>query len=191
MGVELKITHPRVAEINRLVDQLISERGESMPYIHQSMGGVCAPVLSVLRDPGPATKQTRSLGLDNPDPTSRRQIALLELAGLSRTDLMPWNAYPWHHTDPLTSAMVARGAAVLPRVIGLMRPTLKVLLLQGDEANLAWAMLQAFVPEFAEPPFKVVHTCHPLGTRRRDPDAAAVSRKMQESQWLSIASAIS
>lgn len=47
-----------VAEINALVDKLRRRSAKFVPYVHQDHGGVRAPVLSLLRDPGKATQKT-------------------------------------------------------------------------------------------------------------------------------------
>lgn len=175
-----------VAEINALVDRLRTRSGRFVPYVHQMHGGVRAPVLSVLRDPGRATHKTDVLSTDNPDPTSSRQRELMFATGLSASDICPWNAYPFAHDEAidgkLTPDVVARGAVTLTELLPLMR-NLKVLLLQGNEARWAWAMVQAFESRYAEPEFEVVRTCHPLGTRGRTAAATADNRVRQLAAW--------
>ena len=82
----------------------------------------------------------------------------------------------------LTPPLVARGAVVLAEVIVLMTD-LRVLLIQGEQARWAWGMITAFRAEFAEPPFVVVTTCHPLGTRGRTAEATAANRAAQRAAW--------
>lgn len=174
---------PNVAPINALVDRL--RRGAIfVPYVHQSHGGVHAPVLSVLRDPGKATGTSGALCTDNQDGTSRVQRDLMERVGLRTIDLCPWNAYPWMTVDGREPSVdqVAQGAAQLAEVLGLMT-NLRVLLLQGEHARWAWAMVRSFRPRYARPAFAVVETCHPLGTRDRTPEGAQQRRDAQHAAW--------
>lgn len=179
-----------VAEINALVDELRRCSAKFVPYVHQNHGGVRAPVLSVLRDPGKATQKTDVLCTDNPDPASGRQRQLMAATGLTMRDLCPWNAYPFAHDEKgdgkLTPDVVARGAVILTDVLPLMTD-LKVLLLQGNEAKWAWAMVQAFRPLYARPPFEVVTTFHPLGTRGRTPRATDDKKGQQLAAWKRVA----
>jgi hypothetical protein len=178
--------------MNALVGRLRKSSSRFVPEVAPIHGGVDAPILSVLRDPGPATNQTAVLSTDNPDPTSRRQRELMESAGLTAANLCPWNAYPWAH-DPavdghLTPDLVARGAVVLAEVIVLMTD-LRVLLIQGEQARWAWGMITAFRAEFAAPPFVVVTTCHPLGTRGRTAEATAANKAAQQAAWRAASAA--
>ena len=173
-----------------LVERLRAETGQFVPYVGRGHGGVNAPILSVLRDPGKATNLTGALSTDNPDPTSKRQRELVADAGLSATDLCPWNAYPWAHDPAVDGALnvehVARGAVVLREVIDLMKD-LRVLLLQGEQARWAWAMVRAFAPEVCEHGFEVVVTCHPLGTRGKTTAVTAANKSNQLGDWIRAA----
>jgi hypothetical protein len=106
--------------------------------------------------------------------------------GLESHDLTPWNAYPFawdaEFDGPLAPEAVARGAVVLAEVVALMTK-LRVLLLQGQEARWAWAMVQAFLPSMQDPAFEVVRTCHPLGTRGRTAEATSANKAEQLGQW--------
>jgi hypothetical protein len=171
----------RAEPINALVDRLRTESGRFVPY-----GGVDAPILSVLRDPGPATNRTGVLSTSNPDPSSKRQRDLMTSVELLPVDLCPWNAYPWAH-DPkvdghLDVPHVAQGAVVLVEVINMMR-CVRVVLLQGKEASWAWSIATAFHPNLLNSGFEIVTTCHPLGTRGRTPGATAANKIRQESEW--------
>lgn len=180
--------HPdaHLEPLNDLVDRLRTKRSGQVPHIHPEHGGVHAPVLSVLSDPGKATQRTRVLWTQNPDPTSRRQRELMAEVGLLPRDLCPWNAYPWQldpDSDPPAPdvGMLAAGAVVLSDVIGLME-NLQVLLLQGRSAQDAWDILRAFRTRLAHPRFEVVRTMHPLGSRGNKEKLAQQSR-----DWLRVA----
>jgi len=180
-----------VGPLNDLVDAL-RRRGRFVPYVHSSQGGVLAPVLSVLQDPGKSTAETNVLCTDNPDRTSLVQRRLMATAGLSKEDMCPWNAYPWMRTPAdgeLTPELVAEGAVVLGRVLDLMQQ-LEVLLLQGTEARWAWAMVRAFRPRYERPRFKVIATCHPLGTRHRDPEQRLRIEQAQQDAWIRARAAL-
>jgi len=113
--------------------------------------------------------------------------------GLVPADLCPWNAYPWAF-DPKTDGSlgvehIAQGAVVLGEVIDPMQD-LHVVLLQGEQARWAWAMLAAFDPQLLERGLVVVPTCHPLGTRGRTPEAAMANKARQRDEWAAVARAI-
>lgn len=181
---------PHLVTLNQLVERLRDQSGLFVPFVAAEHGGIDAPILSVLRDPGKATSTTGVLTVSNPDPTSRRQRELMLEVGLEPQDLTPWNAYPfaWDagRDGPLTPEAVARGAVVLAEVIELMT-NLRVLLLQGQEARWAWAMVQAFMPSMQNPSFAVVRTCHPLGTRGRSAEATSANKAEQVRQWVTAA----
>ena len=177
---------PHLVALNQLVERLRDQSGLFVPFVAAEHGGIDAPILSVLRDPGKATSATGVLSVSNPDPTSRRQRELMSEVGLEPQELTPWNAYPFawdaELDGPLTPEAVARGAVILAEVIDLMT-NLRVLLLQGQEARWAWAMVQAFLPSMQDPAFEVVQTCHPLGTRGRTAEATAANKAEQLGQW--------
>lgn len=180
------MTRAGVDPINDVVDRLRSESRLWVPKVSRKHGGIEAPILSVLQDPGKATEQSGVLCTDNLDRTSRRQRELMVATGLNKRDLCPWNAYPWQHDatsdGALTPEKVARGAVVLREVIGLMTD-LRVLLLQGEAARWAWGMVQAFAPELADKQFDVVATLHPLGPRgNRDKEVAQLAAWQRAAQ---------
>jgi hypothetical protein len=179
--------------IDLLVDRLRAESGLFVPYVSAKHGGADAPILSVLRDPGPTTSRTGELSTDNADPTSRRQRELMTAVNLRAMDLTPWNAYPWAHDVKAHGVLdvehVARGAVVLVEVIAMMR-ALRVLLLQGKEASWAWSIAAAFHPNLQHSGFQVVTTCHPLGTRARTPEATAANKIRQVADWKRAAAII-
>ena len=179
--------------MNTFVDGLRRSSGRFVPYVGDLHGGVDAQILSVLRDPGPATNRTGVLSTDNPDPTSRRQRELMALVGLIAPDLCPWNAYPWAH-DPkvdgdLDVPHVAQGAVVLVELVAMMRD-LRVVLLQGKEASWAWSIATAFHPMLLDSRFEVVNTCHPLGTRGRTAETTVELKNRQETAWRRAAAVI-
>lgn len=135
---------PHVRPINEMVDALREqdERGW-MPYVAPWHGGAEARVLSVLRDPGPKTLDGVGSGflcVENDDPTAELQAQIFEEAGISASDVTPWNAYPWYINRSPNAAELQAGAEVLKRLLGLM-PRREVVLLQGKEAQDVWRRL--------------------------------------------------
>ena len=90
--------------------------------------------------------------------------------GLTVRDRCPWNAYPFARDDEgdskLTPYVVARGAVILTDVLSLVTD-LKVLILQGDEAKWAWAMVQAFRPRYGLATVQLGDVVSPARTRGR------------------------
>ena len=88
---------PHIAPINEYVDRIRAK--EWAPYVAPLHGGVNARVLTILRDPGPATQDAIGSGflcVENDDATAEKQGDLLASAGLLASDTLPWNAYPWY-----------------------------------------------------------------------------------------------
>jgi len=90
---------PHVQPVNELVDSLRDDVRGWMPHVAPLHGGTTARVLSVLRDPGPATQDTVGSGflcIENDDPTAERQLQMFTDVGITAADITPWNAYPWY-----------------------------------------------------------------------------------------------
>jgi hypothetical protein len=92
---------PRIAPINRLVDDLQDPaRHLWMPYVAPIYGGVNARLLTVLRDPGPKTNVEHGgsgmLCMENDDPSAERMCELYASVNLTPRDSVPWNSYPWY-----------------------------------------------------------------------------------------------
>jgi hypothetical protein len=108
------LTAPHIAPINQFVDSIQDRDGMRWaPYVAPLHGGVDAQVLSILRDPGPATQDESGSGfvaIENDDPTAERQVKLFESAGISPRQVLPWNAYPWYFTRQPTASELDAGA---------------------------------------------------------------------------------
>ncbi|PFX01273.1 hypothetical protein CJ469_03385 [Nocardia farcinica] len=129
-----------VAPINRLVDELVQESGEWMPYVAPVYGGTDARLLTLFRDPGPKTKAdvgSGMLSLQNDDPSAERFLAFFDDAGIRVEDLVTWNAYPWYINRKPTTAEIDRGLDPLARLIALL-PRLAVVMVHGVDAQTAW-----------------------------------------------------
>lgn len=153
---------PHIAPLTDLIDELIRTSGRGwMPYIAPLYGGVNARMLSVLRDPGPATQAGRGSGLlccENDDATADLMATLMDEVGLPTSAMLPWNAYPWYINRKPTAAELEAGTEPLRRVIELL-PELRVVLLHGGDAHTAWRRFARQCPTVADGP-AVIATYH-------------------------------
>ncbi len=189
---------PHVAPINTLVDELSGVLdGAPCPYVSPEHGGISASILSILSNPGKGAAGATGSGfltINNSDSTSRIQRSLFADVGLGMKDVTPWNACPWYiNHGKLTAPDIYRGVAaaaelsVLTRLLGRMQK-LKVVLLQGNEARVAWSAYACVHPEKVKD-FAVVSTVHPLGTRRKNKAARELAIKQQADAYAQVAKA--
>jgi len=153
---------PHVAPINELVDRLRDHAWA--PYVAPIHGGVDARVLTLLRDPGPATQDALGSGflsIENDDPTAARLNELLKSVSLGASDTVLWNAYPWYINRAPKAAELEEGVAPILDLIALM-PKLKVVLLQGGSARDSWRWVTRRAPKLVgERGLTVIDTYHP------------------------------
>ena len=130
--------------INRLVDDLgLDEAGGGVPYVAPIYGGMAARVLSLLRDPGPKADGGQGSGflcIENDDASAELMGRLWEEAGISPSDVVPWNVYPWYINANPTAAQLEQGLAPLLRLMDLL-PRLRVVILHGGSARQGWRKL--------------------------------------------------
>jgi hypothetical protein len=143
---------PHVAPINSFVDEL-RDRGRGwVPYVAPIYGGIEAKMLSVLRDPGPMTDAAQNgsgfLCLENDDPAAELFATLLAGAGLTPTKMIPWNAYPWYINRKPNAAELKAGLKPLLQLLELL-PRLRVVMLNGGDAQYLWRKLVATRPSVA------------------------------------------
>lgn len=177
---------PHIAPVNEYVDELREAGRGWAPYVAPLHGGVQARVLSILRDPGPATRDGAGSGficVENDDGSAELQAVLLEQAGLLPFELLPWNAYPWYINRAPKAAELDAGVETILHLLELA-PDLKVVLLQGGDANHAWRRLLRKAPNIEQDlGLTVVRTFHPspqaLFVRDRDERAARVKRRAE------------
>jgi len=151
----------RVAPINRLIDELVEESGEWMPYVAPVYGGTEARLLTLFRDPGPKTKVDKGSGmlsLENDDQSAERFLTFFEEAGMQVDDLMTWNTYPWYINRKPSTAEIDRGLDPLERIIALL-PRLTVVMTHGGDAQNAWRRFERKNPAVAGK-FLVIPTYH-------------------------------
>lgn len=156
---------PHVEPINRMVDRLRGIDGRGwMPYVAPLHGGVEARVLMLLRDPGRGTNNEGDRGgsgclcVENDDATAERVATLLDEVGLTPTDIMPWNAYPWYINRAPSSAEIAVGVGPLADLLRMLEQ-LQVVLLLGSEARNCWWRLEKREPALVGP-LRVIATRH-------------------------------
>ncbi|GAA1497589.1 hypothetical protein [Paeniglutamicibacter kerguelensis] len=176
---------PHVAPINELVDRLSHAKGAvRLPHAAPWHGGIHAPVLSVLNDPGEKTLVPDFLCLRNPDRASDRQRHLMTEFDINPSDFCPWNGYPWprENKKDLTPGEALEGGRALLEIMSLMT-NLRLLLLLGRKARDA---ADAVLPELTAsyPHLEVVRSLHPLGAK------STVHRQEQKVVWANVATLI-
>lgn len=178
-------TADHIIPINLFVDSIRDRDGRGWaPYVAPLHGGIHAQVLSILRDPGPATQAgvgSGFLAVENNDPTAERQMILFESAGIRPWQVLPWNAYPWYVNRAPSAAELEAGAQVIVELLELL-PELRVILLQGRDAEAGWKRVSRRLPApIEERGVRVVATIHPgrqaLFTPDKDERARRVARQ--------------
>lgn len=183
-----------VRPVNELVDSLRDESRGWMPHVAPLHGGVNARVLSVLRDPGPATQAGSGSGflcIENDDPTAARQLAMFTEVGVSPADITPWNAYPWYINAAPKAAQLDAGVDPLVALLDLMTE-LRAVFLQGNEARSSWARLTKRYPDRARRPDSVIATFHPgrQALFHPDPDVRAARAEHRAAAYRELAGAL-
>jgi hypothetical protein len=121
-------------------------------------------VLTLLRDPGPATQDSLGSGflsIENHDPTAARLNELLNSVSLGAPDTVLWNAYPWYINRAPKAAELEEGVDPILDLIALM-PKLAVVLLQGGSARDSWRRVTRRAPKLmGERGLSVIDTYHP------------------------------
>jgi hypothetical protein len=177
---------PHIAPVNEYVDELREVGRGWAPYVAPIHGGVEARVLSILRDPGPATQDGTGSGficVENDDGSAELQAVLLDEVGVSPFELLPWNAYPWYINRAPRAAELDAGVVTLLRLLDLV-PKLRVVFLQGNDAEHAWRRLLKVAPSIErDRGLTAVRTFHPspqaLFVRDLDQRAARANRRRE------------
>jgi hypothetical protein len=133
---------PHIAPINHLVDSLRGGVRGRVPYVDPLYAGTDAEVLFLMLHPGPGTDPSRGgsgfLSPENDDPTAELFSACLEAAGLGRSRVITWNAYPWGlEKGTPTASQLEIGVEPLRRLIELL-PRLRVVVPMGKGAQDGW-----------------------------------------------------
>ena len=151
------------------------------PYVAPIHGGINARILSILRDPGPATRDGDAgsgfLCIENDDASAALQCELLDHAGLSAADLLPWNAYPWYINRKPSAGELLLGLPTILRLLELA-PAIQVVVLQGADAQAAWRLLERHHSQALRTRrLAVVETHHPSRQALFTPDSAEQERR--------------
>lgn len=183
---------PHIAPVNRYVDELRESGRGWAPYVAPLHGGIEARALSILRDPGPATRDETGSGficVENNDGSAELQARLLERSGVSAFDLLPWNAYPWYINRAPTADELSAGVHTIAHLL-VLAPRLRVVLLQGADAERAWRRLLAIAPSIErDRGLTIIRTFHPSPQALfvRDPEERATRVKRREDAFLELA----
>lgn len=167
-----------IAPFNRMVDELRTA-DEWMPHVAPLYGGTGARVLSLFRDPGPATQEGAGSGMlciENRDESAKLHHSLVTDAGIRFDQLMTWNAFPWYINRAPKSPEITRAMPVLNRVIGLC-PDLDVVLLHGVSSRQAWRSYRTAYPQSARR-LHVIETYHTSRQAFWHPDEAVRTMRM-------------
>ena len=179
------LDRPHVAPINELVDRLSAAKGGvRLPAAAPWHGGIHAPALCVLNDPGEEARVPELLCLRNPDRAADRQRQLMTAFDIAPEDICPWNGYPWPRESKkeLTPDEALEGGSALLEMMSLMTD-LRLLLLLGRKArDAADAVLPALL--MAHPQVHVIRSLHPLGAK------STVHREEQKLVWADISTRI-
>ena len=175
---------PHIAPVNRFVDSLKDVDGRGwLPYVAPLHAGVDARLLTLLRDPGPATQQDVGSGflcVQNADPTAEQLARAFDSVRIHPHEYLPWNAYPWYINRAPKAAERAAGAAVLDDLLRLL-PDLAVVLLLGNEAKAVWRRLERQPGNSAgRLDLEVVSTYHPGRQALFHPDPEERQRRMHD-----------
>lgn len=174
---------PHVKPVNELVDRLRDPAGRGwVPYVAPAHGGIDAWILSILRDPGPATQEGVGSGflcIENDDPTAEQQCTAFADVGVTAADIAPWNAYPWYINRKPSAAERAAGVDPLAQLLALL-PRVTVVLLQGRDAADTWRRLRRTRPEMVPGrDVEVIETYHPGRQALWSPDPAERERRRE------------
>ncbi len=182
-----------VKPINELVDRLRDPHGRGwVPYVAPVHGGVDAWILSILRDPGPATQEGVGSGflcIENADPTAEQQCVAFANVGVTASDVVPWNAYPWYVNRKLTAAERQAGVSPLAQLLALL-PRVTVVLLQGRDAADTWRRFERDLPTaLRDREIEVIATYHPgrQALWARDPAERERRRQARNAAYLRAA----
>ncbi len=129
---------PHVADLNYLVDRIVRETGDVVPYFDPDTGGRDSIGLILGQDPSATALRTRFISPDNPDSTA---TSTTELTGpIERRRVTFWNAVPWKYAPSrLSAATRDAGAAWLAHVLGLL--PVRTVIIMGNDAATVWRQL--------------------------------------------------
>ncbi|MBO0853807.1 MAG: hypothetical protein J2P18_08565 [Nocardia sp.] len=156
-----------IGELNRWVDDVRAETGESVPYFDPRAASECAKVLMLLQDPsGAADGESGFISLHNNDRTAHNVYQLVEQTSLRYADYVPWNVIPWWVADPSKPArtlhsQARRARRYLEEVVDLLPGDLAAVIVMGKTQT--WPAWKAAVGPHHKRfrGAEVVFTAHP------------------------------
>jgi hypothetical protein len=171
-----RIYDSHISPINRYVDFLREQSGRGwVPYVAPLYGGVDAKLLSVLRDPGPKTREGAGSGficMENDDQTAEALCNHYAQAGIPACDIVPWNSYPWYINKAPSVVQLRAGAETIAHLLEILKEV-RVVMLHGGDAHRVWD----YVP--AVRTMHVIKTFHPSSQAfiHKDPQVIAERRR--------------
>ena len=91
-----RIDEPHVVPLNDLARRIARETSRGVPWFDPDFGGIRARVCILYATPPHHVRGTRFISADNPDSSAKRTDETLKAVGLPRSDVVIWNAIPWH-----------------------------------------------------------------------------------------------
>ena len=162
-----------IAPFNELVEELTAKGW--LPYIPPMYGGINARLLSLLRDPGPKTREgvgSGFLSMENDDASAEAIYEYCSRAGIQAADMVPWNAYPWYINRKPNRLELDEAMEPLRRVIELL-PRLLVVMVHGDTAKQMWRRFaKRYENETSKLNLRVIETYHTSRQAFWHPDPA-------------------
>lgn len=139
------LDRPYMRVLNGYREELQSETGRPIPHFDPFDAGVAARLLILLETPGPSAvpADRRFVSIDNPTGTALNLRTALKGSGISRKEIIVWNAVPWLRQTRRAIGKGERldGVAALVRLLPLL-PALQVAILAGAVAGHAEAVLK-------------------------------------------------
>jgi len=137
------LDQPHIRNFTSLVKEIRRHRRqkgfpEERPYFDPMDGGKNARALFLLQAPRRKAVRSGFVSRDNPDPTAKNMLDVLQEAGLSRNETVLWNIVPWYLGSSSKirkprKSDIEEGKAYVPRLLEIL-PRLKVVALCGLDA---------------------------------------------------------
>lgn len=137
--------------LSAFVGRIRSENqlGREIPDFDPGNGNEIAKYLFVLEAPGPKAVETGYISFENPDQTARNFREQLEVAQISRDEIVIWNIVPWYVGNEARTQIrrvqrdeTALGTQYLLQLVKLL-PNLRCIVLVGGAARRAHVPLSA------------------------------------------------
>lgn len=160
-----KCSEPHVAPLQALAERIAASHDapKDVPRFDPFDGGINARVLLLQEAPGPRAVETGFVSFDNPDQTAANARHACESAGLSRRDVVRWNAVPWYIGNAegtkiraATKLDLQRAEPWLAQLLAVdLLPRLEVVVLMGKKAQRHARAIERIAPHL-----RVVKTSH-------------------------------